>query len=101
MVQLLFLLLLACGQNPAGVGRIDPPGGQAGTTVTITGSGFTPEMQVELGGVRIVSPKVLDSHRFEFQSPELPPGEHSLVITLPDGTKTTIPRAFATDTTSH
>jgi len=98
MFAFVFSMLLACAQNPAGVGRIDPPGGPAGTTVTITGSGFTPDMQVELGGVVIVSPKVLDTHKFQFQSPELPPGEHALVIELPNGTKTTIPRAFATDT---
>jgi hypothetical protein len=61
-----------------------PPAG--GTSVTVTGSGFTGATRVAFGGVAASSFNVVSATQITAVSPAQPAGAHHIVVTGPGGT---------------
>ena len=88
-------LLLACAADPPGVDVVDPSGGKPGDTVKIVGANFQEGVSATLGeqAMTVTYKGVM---ALEGTVPEgLGPGEHTLVLTNPDGQIAEVPRAFA------
>jgi IPT/TIG domain/Listeria-Bacteroides repeat domain (List_Bact_rpt) len=75
---------------PPTITAISPTAGPTlgGTTVTITGTGFTGATRVTFGGVTATSPTVISSTEMTAVSPALGIGLHGIAVTTPGGTST-------------
>jgi hypothetical protein len=71
-----------------------PPAG--GTTVTITGSGFTDATRVAFGAVAATSYAVVSATQITAVSPAQATGSHYIVVTGPGGTSPTVSAAIYT-----
>ncbi len=69
-----------------------PPAG--GTSVTITGTGFTGATHVAFGGVAATSFNVVSDTQITAVSPAQPVGSHYIVVTGPGGTSATVAAAI-------
>jgi IPT/TIG domain/Abnormal spindle-like microcephaly-assoc'd, ASPM-SPD-2-Hydin len=61
-----------------------PPAG--GTTVTVTGTGFTGATKLTIGGVSVSNFTVVSSTEITFVTPALPAGSHGIAVTTTYGT---------------
>ncbi len=71
-----------------------PPAG--GTSVTITGSGFTGATKVSFGAVAATSFSVISDTQITAVSPAQATGSHYIVVTGPGGTSPTVSAAIYT-----
>lgn len=91
----MLLFLLACSAEPPSVSSISPKSGPAGTAVTISGTGFTSDMTLQLGILSLGELAVLDQATATGTVPEgLPPGPANLIVSGGDGRGMTLSKAF-------
>jgi IPT/TIG domain len=57
-----------------------------GTTVTVTGTGFTGATKLTIGGVTVASFTVVSATQITFVTPALGAGGHGIAVTTPNGT---------------
>jgi len=83
-------------QRPLTLASIAPNQGTAGTPIKIVGAGFDPKATATLGGAAIGNLEVKDATSITGLAPAKPAGvdEADLVVTNPDGTSATLPKAF-------
>lgn len=83
-------------QPPLTLASITPNQGTAGTPIKIVGAGFDPKATATLGGAAIGNLEVKDATSITGLAPAKPAGvdEADLVVTNPDGTSATLPKAF-------
>jgi IPT/TIG domain len=83
-------------QRPLTLASITPNQGTAGTPIKIVGVGFDPKATATLGGAAIGNLEVKDATSITGLAPAKPAGvdEADLVVTNPDGTSATLPKAF-------
>ena len=67
------------------VTRVTPTRGVAGTRMTITGTGFTPDSQVTVGGEKCLEVVVINSTTITCVLPKHSAGAVSVVVTTPNG----------------
>ncbi|MFT5684444.1 MAG: hypothetical protein ACI8RZ_005385 [Myxococcota bacterium] len=92
----MLLFLLACSAEPPSASSITPRTGPAGTEVTITGTGFTTELTLQLGILPLSELSVLDAATATGTVPEgLPPGPVNLIVSGSDGRGMTMSKAFS------
>lgn len=80
------IIQLFNGQYLPAVSSVSPNSGPAGTSVTITGSGFTGATSVKFGSTNATSFTVNSDTSITAVSPAIAPGTVALTVTTPNGT---------------
>ena len=92
----MLIFLLACAADPPSASRISPQSGAAGTAVTISGSGFTPDTTIQLGKSPLGELSVVDESTATGTVPAgLSPGPTNLIVSGSGGRGMTLSGAFS------